>query len=356
MALTGAQYQSMRSKFRGVLSTPTDFVADGELDNFIGQLTIDVTGAVSTAQKNQADALLVGALTSPIYTPVAADVALFFAQAQSAVPAIIAALSAFRYQQLKNVLIGALSLAGVRTEAQMLAYMATYLVTGNFSAVFNNTGIIQYLRSDLGLGTTGSIVNTWADQSGNGWNVVEGTASVGIGNVTAGLNGHAGIVGGVGGQFGAIAALDLPAPATTPTFFWGVARLITSPGAGQGWLTSSAAAQMLLYANAGVNLTNFNAGAQSIAAVSLGSWGRFEAQFNNAASDYVKFAASTGTPGAAGNTDPTGGRYLFASNIGANLGNWELLTMLTLNRIPSGTELSNGAALAQSFYGVSVGI
>jgi len=128
MALTGNQYQSMRLKFRGLLSNPFQFVSETELDSFLSQLKLDQSQgvAVSAAQKNAAEAQLVTQLASPNYTPIAVNIGDFISQATAAVPAIIVALTADRYQQLKNQFVGALSLAGIRTEAQMIGYVAGY--------------------------------------------------------------------------------------------------------------------------------------------------------------------------------------------------------------------------------------
>jgi len=224
---------------------------------------------------------------------------------------------------------------------------------GNFGALF--TGVLQYLRSDLGLSTTGAIVNAWADQSGNGVNVVEATGGVGLGTVTTGLNGHAGIAGGTGGQFGSF-TLNRPPPGTTPTFFWGVARLLTNPGAGQGWLLGETTAQMLVYAAAGANMSLFNNGGVGPVTAAVGAWGRFEAAFTNTVSDYVKFGTPAAATGNAGNADPSAARNLFATSAGGNPGNWELLTLVTMDNVPSAGVLADAAAKAQAFYTSAVAI
>lgn len=224
---------------------------------------------------------------------------------------------------------------------------------GNFGALFS--GVLQYLRSDLGLTTNGPIVNAWADQSGNGVHVTEATAVVGLGTVTAGLNGHAGIAGGLIGQYGTF-VLNLPPPGTTPTFFWGVARLLTNPGVGQGWLLGEATAQMLVYAAAGANMSLFNNAGVGPATATVNSWGRFEAAFTFTASDYVKFGTPAGTTGNAGNADPASPRTLFAQGGGGNPGNWELLTLVTMNNVPSAGALAAASAAVTTFYGGTVAV
>lgn len=131
MALTGTQYQSMRRKLRGLLSSPFQFVSENELDSFLSQLVIDSanTADVTTAQRAQADTLLASALTAPDYVPQSADVSAFFVQAAGAAPLIVNALVANRYQQIKNAITGALSLAGIRTEANMLSYFGGVFTT-----------------------------------------------------------------------------------------------------------------------------------------------------------------------------------------------------------------------------------
>lgn len=355
MAITAAQYQSMRLAFRIMLSVEGVGPTDADVLAFSKQLFSDSAGAtpLSTVRNFLATEVLRTVLTAAT-SPSDSDISDFFTQLSTDASGVTPMGLTTRYRSMRNALRAAMSGGALNpTDADVLGFLSTWSFSGNFGSLF--TGVIQYLRSDLGLGVTGPIVNSWADQSGNGWNVTEGTATVGLGTVTPGLNGHAGIVGGTGGQFGSMSGLTLPAPGTTPSFFWGVARLITSPGAGQGWLTSAGAAALLLYANAGANLTNFNGGAQSAAAVTLGSWGRLEALFANSAADYTKFAASVGTPGASG-AGASATRFLFATNTGANPGNWELLTLVTLNNIPSAPVLAAAAAAAQTFYGNTVGI
>lgn len=221
---------------------------------------------------------------------------------------------------------------------------------GNFGGLF--TGVLQYLRSDLGLGKTGSIVNTWADQSGNGVNVTEGIPTVGIGTVTTGLNSHAGIAGGTGGQYGNF-ILDFVAPGTTPIFFWGVIRLISTSA--QGWLTGSQSAAAVIY-NTGANATGYNTNSVAVAET-VGAWGRIECAFTGSTSDYIKFGSAITSGSTFGNIDPLPSRGLFATAVfGTNPGNYEVLTLVTLNNVPSLAQLNAASAAAQTFYGVSVSV
>jgi hypothetical protein len=184
MALTGTQYQSMRLKFRGLLSDPYGFVSEAELDSFIGQFAIDATGSVTAAQKSQADTLLASVLISPVFTPATTDVAAFFAQILAAVPAPIKALTSWRYQQLRSQLTGALSLAGIRTETQMLGYLGSFVavkVPALFISGQSNAG-----NADLVAGTTDARVTfTWTSDGV----VFTGPGAMGSQNANA-QNGH----------------------------------------------------------------------------------------------------------------------------------------------------------------------
>jgi len=226
--------------------------------------------------------------------------------------------------------------------------------SGNFGALF--TGVQTYFRSDLGRTLTSTVVNALADQSGNGHNAAEATAGVGLGTVTAGLNGKPGISGGTGGQYG-LFSRSRPAPGTTPTFYWGVARLLSAPS-GQGWfIGDSVSTLQLLYANAGANLTVFDGGTALSVAAPVGVWGCFEAYFSNdGAANYVRFGSAVSAFGNPGNAATSATGTLFANGSGGNLGNWEFLTALITDNLPSTPTLVAARAGAQSFYTTAVGI
>jgi hypothetical protein len=149
MALTGAQYMSIRTKFLGLMGSPYQGVSSAELDSFLGQLIGEVTGTVTATQKNNADSMLAGYLTSPAYTATAANIAEFFTAAVAALPVITTALTAPRYLQLKQQFTGVLSYAGIRTAAEMLAYMAGYLLPVDLSVFFTPGTVLQTVQSDL---------------------------------------------------------------------------------------------------------------------------------------------------------------------------------------------------------------
>lgn len=195
MALTGAQYQSMRLKFRGLLSTPFQFVSEVELDSFMGQLNIDVSGAaaVSATQTANANALLAAHLSSPVYAAAMSDFAEFYATATSALPAIVSTLAPARYRQLKDTFVSALSVAGIRNEAQMMGFIGALVFSGDFSSLFSSEYYFAQANRGLTYGatpraTSGNTSTTVITLSGSSpsvpvpvWFKAENTASIGSG-------------------------------------------------------------------------------------------------------------------------------------------------------------------------------
>ncbi|HTA90330.1 MAG TPA: hypothetical protein VK745_12160, partial [Polyangiaceae bacterium] len=109
---------------------------------------------------------------------------------------------------------------------QSFTSAATVALTGLGAGLTLNIAAGAAVTTDIWKAVAG----TWADQSGNGVNVTAAGAP-GIATITPGLNGHASLSSnGTSTQYGTY-TLDLPAPGTTPTFFWAVCRLLSSPGA-----------------------------------------------------------------------------------------------------------------------------
>ena len=351
MAITSSQYQSMRLKFRGVLSDPFRPVSEQELDSFLGQLAIDATGSVTAAQKTQADNQLAAVLASPAFAPVALNVTDFFSTAVAALPLVLNALTQQRYLQLKNTLTAVLSMAGVRNEAQMLGYMANFYDV-NFANFF--TGVIHYLRSDLGIAQAGGNITGWTAQIGP--SIAVAPTCTFIGTVGAGLNGKASIIAD-GANHGGAYTLDLPAPGTTPTFFWAVWRLLAQPAAA-GYLLGEAPNGNVMFINgASNNLFNYNTGPTGPVAMPIGSWGRSEGLFANNALDYVKFGATSAVPGVStGNIDPGSARGLFCLANGTGKLNAELLALVALNNVPTAPQLAAASAGATALYNATVSV
>ena len=347
MALTGTQYQSMRLKFRGLIGSPFAGVSEAELDSFMGQLALDVTGSVSAAQTSQCETLLIGALASPAYTPVAADIALLFAQLVASAPAIIQALTQTRYQQLKNQLTGALSLAGVRTEAQMLAYIGGYLFKDP-SVVFG-ASLLAWYRGDAVTLVTG--VSQWSDKSGNGNHLIQATGGSQPAYTAndATLNNRGTLLGNGSSTFLNCVAMSVPATC----FIWFVmeqaswvlnSRMLDWPAGGR--IIQATSTPIMIYSQ-GAN-TSDNNGAP------LGSWKRGYARLDNTTADAFALGSNVQTGVACGRTAATNNTTIFAAFGGAAFWNGSIADIVIVNRLPTGPELAAIDAYGSGYYLPSV--
>jgi hypothetical protein len=223
---------------------------------------------------------------------------------------------------------------------------------GNFASLFSSVSVLQYLRSDLGLSVTGSVVNSWADQSGNARNVSEGTAGVGIGGVTTGLSSHAGIGSNGSTQFGKYTQFE---PANPYCILW-VGRLLATPSSpGQLFGDNGGAAGNVTFATGGSNnLYINNGGTLGPLLQTTSQWIRGIARFVNDGNDYLKAGSSTSSTGSAGNAAGSGPRGIFARGGGGAPLSYELLLRLVLSGEPNSSEKTAFDSAVTSFYGASV--
>lgn len=233
-------------------------------------------------------------------------------------------------------------------------YRSAATFGGDFGSLF--TGVLHYLRSDLGITQSGGNITGWAAQVGP--NVV--TADSGctyIGTVGTGLNGHASIIGDGANHAGKY-TLALPALLTGPTFFWVVWRMISAPT-----VPSCIFADQNIWMRALVNQSTTNHYIGSSGA-SLGpvttptnTWGRGEYAFTPTASSYLKFGSGAPVSGdIATSSAPNSLRGIFGTNLGSFKINAELLCFITLDNVPSAPTLATASAAVTSFYGATVQI
>ena len=194
-----------------------------------------------------------------------------------------------------------------------------------------------------------------ADQSGNAVHASQATPSAQP-LVATGLNGVASLLFDGANQFLSY-TLALPAPGTTPTFFWAVWRYMSvqattrcftgdTPGTGMLFYLPASASSPQLYNGSGVN---------AAAGPTAGAWGRAEALFSNSAGDYAKWGATKATGANAGNTVPSANRRIADAN-GANKLDMELLAFVTMNSLPGAPTLAAASAAATAKYGGSVAV
>lgn len=220
-------------------------------------------------------------------------------------------------------------------------------------ATILGASLLQWVRADMGI-TIGTGVSAWADQSGNGRDYAQGTgAQQPSYNATGGPNGTPSVLFDGANDTLSAAGLDLPAPATTPTWFWFIGRQITWTSGDR--VFSGSAGMQLLQNGASPNLDMFDgAVANGNTAAALNTYVRAEVYFSGSANDYLKLAATSATGASAGNTNPNAPFSLGSNSAGAQFSNIELCEFLVANSLPSAGQRAQLDAYATARYGAGL--
>lgn len=220
---------------------------------------------------------------------------------------------------------------------------------------------VFYLIADLGI-TIGTGVVAWANQGPTGVNgdLSQATGPLQPALSAAALSGKNTVVFDGADDFMTFAALDLPDPDITPTWFWIVFRQITWTIAdavfGAGGTTN-----MRLFQGSSVSgnmrISNGISGAENTGAP-IGSFVRAEALFGNTATDYLKLGSSLGAAAAAGGNNPVLGQFVLGAYTIAGVGaaNIELAAIGAWNAKPTGPELAALDAWVTGYYGAGVAV
>ncbi len=217
--------------------------------------------------------------------------------------------------------------------------------TGDFGSNF--TGVLHYLRSDLGITQSSGNVSAWAAQVGP--SVTPGTSAAQIGTVGTGLNGKASIISNSATHYGQY-TLARPAPATTPSFFWLVWRLLSAPSAGFNTIFTDQNSTTCVYTDTGA--TNLKAPGGLAVTGPVNVWGRTEVAYTGGSSNSLRFGTPAKVSGDIGVTPASNSlRGIFATNLGGNKVNAELLAFITLDNVPTSGQLAAADAMVTAFYG-----
>jgi hypothetical protein len=229
---------------------------------------------------------------------------------------------------------------------------------GDFGAI--TPGVALYLRGDLGRGLTSTTVNTWANQAGAATGVTEKTAGVGIGSVGAGVGGRAAVVLNGSSQAGTY-TLAMPAPGTTPTFYYLISKQSRTSlaGAPQRILAGATGNDFLLYQDAGSDTLRMygTAGFQDVSPSITHVWARTALLFDGTAASRIKWGSYATVTGAACQTASAASARVLgfdASSGSYNQGEFGLI--LTANGVTAANYAATLAALdaaADSWFGAS---
>ncbi len=229
---------------------------------------------------------------------------------------------------------------------------------GDFSLLLTaaqKATLLQFVQGDRGI-TVATGVSAWADQSGAGKDYTQATAAWQPVYNATGLNGH-GTVTTDGTDDFLTSSLALPAPATTPSEWYGVIRQVT--WILNGRIFGGSNNIISLYSHSSTpNLRAYAglSGAQNNGAA-VGSWVRGNALFSSSsANDFLKLGSvsstglSFGSAAGGGTTRTLGcdGTTLF-SNVSIALSMWFSAALGTAMRAQLDVAV-------KSYYGSSVGI
>jgi hypothetical protein len=200
----------------------------------------------------------------------------------------------------------------------------------------------------------GATVSEMFDVSGNGFALVQAVAANQPAFVAAGgPNGNPSVLFDGVDDFLANAALDLPAPGTTPTFYWSIVRQITWTSSDRFW---SAEAFDLAVLQGGLVSEVLIANGAAVSAVQMptGLYKRLRAFFSASVADSLTIGTLSATGASAGNNDAPAGFFVGQGSGGVLFGNIELCELWIFNTLPSALQLTQLDAYAVGRYGTSV--
>jgi len=227
-----------------------------------------------------------------------------------------------------------------------------------FNRLVSSVPVLLSVQSDLGVTLNGSTVSAWADQTANGNNFSQGTAANQPTYAANSLNGFPIITfDGVNDTMVAPGP-NLPAPATTNSFFWFVFKQVAWTNQNAFFQTNTNSSFALLQNSTTPNMATYEGTAlgPNNGAATIGSWFRGECGFTGSTSDFLKIGATNATGTNTGNTDPTAGFTIGSNWTPGAWTNVSYVAMMICGGIPSANERSALSAAVTAKYGSSVGV
>jgi hypothetical protein len=223
-----------------------------------------------------------------------------------------------------------------------------------FNSLITSVQVLLAVQSDFGVTLNGPTVSAWADQSGNGNDFSQGTAANQPTYAAGALNGQPTITFDGTNDSLANATLNLPAPGTTPTFYWGVIN--HTWGLNKAYICAGVDRMKIFPANVTPQVNSNNGTGLGNTGAAVGSWVRMEALFSNSTNDYLKLASTNATGTNTGNNDPAAGILLGRNSASTVFGNISFAAFMICAGKPSAAELAALDAAVTAKYGVTVGV
>lgn len=218
------------------------------------------------------------------------------------------------------------------------------------------SAVVAWWRADLGITLNGSTVSAWADQSGNGFHLLQGTsgAQPTYSAASATYNNRPSLTfDGVDDQL-QCASLAIPAPGTTPRQYHMWYRPIAWT-VNTAYFGGDATGCQQVFCNTltpRVQIYNGSFGANNLTGGVVGSIHRLRALFTNSTSDHLVIG-SVGSTGLAGNL--TASIWTLGSNNTAgSFANFEVTEVLITNRAVTTPEELVLQAYATALYTAAV--
>lgn len=222
-------------------------------------------------------------------------------------------------------------------------------------ALIMGASTVAWWRSDLGITLNGSTVSAWADQSGNGHHLTQGTAAnQPTYNVSGGPGGKPSLLFDGSTERLVNTTIDRPAPNVTPTLVWAVLRQVTWNINVRFWGFGTANLGMVVLGQSGsptIGMANPTA-ANLHGGMTVNVYKRLKAYFSGSTSDYLKAGSASATTGASAGTNDNAAKFVLAARGDElNLSNIEVCEMLIASADTSVDQETSLSAYLASRYG-----
>lgn len=233
--------------------------------------------------------------------------------------------------------------------------------TGSFSvtvvdpttpATIHGGNLIAWWRPGVGVTLNGSKVATWADQSGNGHDLSNGTdAARPTYNATGGPNSKPSMLFDGSDDRLNNTTIDRPAPGTTATYFVLICRQITWTGNRALWGGNTAFGLACRQGGAEPEIQQYdgNGNANEGTGLTLNTWGRVAAGYTGSVASFMKIIGTEASGENPGNSNSNGFSIGAANAFGVS--NIEVCEAWMVSGIPNTTQRDDEDDYITTNYG-----